>query len=366
MEPVFQLDNMPGSAQGFPTENELDSDKGTGIELYKCPFCGLVQLLSEPVSYYKDVIRASGISEEMKAFRREQYRNFIEEFDLQHKKILELGAGCGEYMEIMREVAGDYVYGIEHKPESVDACLRKNLPVFRCYIDQEDIVLANGPFSAFYIMNFLEHVPYPDIFLAGIYHNLEENAVGIVEVPNFDMILQENMYSELISDHLMYFTMDSLRNILEINGFEVLSCNVVWYDYILSAIVRKKGVTKLDDFYKQKDYIYKQIHSYIEDRKRYGKIAVWGAGHQALANLAVLDMKQDISYVIDSAPFKQNKFTPATHIPIVAPDVLCQGEIKTVIIMAGGYSDEIAQIIDTQYKGVEAVILRGNGLEEMK
>ena len=49
-----------------------------------------------------------------------------------------------------------------------------------------------------------------------------------------------------------------------------------------------------------------------------GPVAVWGASHQALTLLA-LARATNVAYVVDSAPFKQGRLTPATHLRVVAP-----------------------------------------------
>ena len=84
---LLQYRNMPKSAQFFPTEGELATEHGIDILLKQCPYCGLIQAMGEPVSYYRDVIRATSVSGEMREFREEQYKNWVEEFQLTGKKI---------------------------------------------------------------------------------------------------------------------------------------------------------------------------------------------------------------------------------------------------------------------------------------
>ena len=77
---------------------------------------------------------------------------------------------------------------------------------------------------------------------------LNEGGIGIVEVPNFDMMLKNNLFTEFINDHLFYFTKDTLASTLERNGFEVLKCENVWHDYIISATVKKRKTLDLSFF----------------------------------------------------------------------------------------------------------------------
>jgi len=70
--------------------------------------------------------------------------------------------------------------------------------------------------------------------------------------------------------------------------------------------------------------------------------------------------------VVDSAPFKQGKYTPATHLPIVAPDVLDADPVDAVIVIAASYSDEVARIVRQKYPRVRHIaIVREDGLQEV-
>jgi hypothetical protein len=70
---------------------------------------------------------------------------------------------------------------------------------------------------------------------------------------------------------------------------------------------------------------------------------------------------------VDSANFKQNKYTPGTRLLIKNPESLRTDCPKAVVIMAAAYSDEVFETLNQQYPLVEHVaILRGNALEVVK
>ena len=119
----------------------------------------------------------------------------------------------------------------------------------------------------------------------------------------------------------------------------------------------------ISDFYDYQTKITTRINEYI-DRFTPGNVAVWGAGHQALAIISMCKIASKIKYIVDSAPFKQGKLTPATHIPVVSPDTLCDDPVDAVIIMAASYSDEVAGILHERFKDkFRVAILREAGLE---
>lgn len=361
---LLHFEKMPKAAQFLPDAESLAQDKGVDLDVYQCDGCGLVQISNEPVPYCKEVVRAAAFSEEMKAFRREQFGVFVQKYALQGKKLLEIGCGRGEYLALLQE-AGMEAHGVEYGEDSVRHCVDNGLQVTRGFVDSVDYSLDQAPFDAFAVLNFLEHWPDPNASLSGIAHNLREGGIGLVEVPNFDMILRKNLFTEFISDHIFYFTRETLETTLRLNGFEVIEYSEVWYGYIISAVVRKRSACDVSPFDQTRQRRKAEIDGYMQ---RYGGngVAIWGAGHQALATIALLGLAGEIKYVVDSAPFKQNKFTPASHIPIAAPDRLKTDPVGAVIVMAASYSDEVAKTIRQRFgDAIEVAILRDFGLERV-
>jgi SAM-dependent methyltransferase len=353
---------MPAVAQYLPDSKSLGSDKGVDLEVCQCSGCGLVQLSNNPVPYYREVIRATSFSEEMRKFRLSQFGSLIQKFSLKGKNIIEIGCGRGEYLSLMQQCGLD-AYGLEHSPNSVAQCKNDGLKISKGFVENGDYRIDNAPFDAFFMMNYLEHLPDPNAVLRGICNNVVDDAVGIIEVPNFDMILRRKLFSEFVGDHLCYFTRETLNTTLRLNGFEIIECNEVWYDYIISAIVKKREKLNLSHFNDFQEKIKNEIQEYVA-RFKHKKVAIWGAGHQAFAVISLAELSDKIEFVIDSAVFKQGKYTPATHIPIVSPDNLKTNAIDAVIVMAAGYSNEVATILRKKYDNkMHIAILRDYGLE---
>lgn len=359
---LLRYENMPQAAQFLPDASELENEKGVGLEVCQCSGCGLVQLNNEPVPYYKEVIRAAAFSEEMRDFRLKQFQKLVDSYSLGGKKIIEIGCGRGEYLSLMRQCGAD-AFGLEFSDDSVKECVKKCLKVRKGFIDRPEYPLNDAPFDAFIILNYLEHLPDVNATLSGIHGNLTEDAIGLVEVPNFDMIVRNRLFSEFIGDHLFYFTTETLKTALCLNGFEVLKCAAVWHDYIISTVVRKRRRTDLSVFGQQQAHLKTELQIYISrfpDRK----VAIWGAGHQALAVMSLTGIAAQVRYVVDSATFKQGKYTPATHVQIVPPEHLVTDPVDAVIVMAAGYSDEVVRIIRQKYdRSINIAILRDFGLE---
>ncbi len=353
---------MPCAAQTFPDATNLVDDHGQDLDLYECTMCGLLQISARPVPYYREVIRAVAFSPEMRKFRLEQLATWIDHHALRGKHILEIGCGKGEYLELLG-TAGACATGLEYAISSVADCRRRGLNVLRGFLARPGQRLPAPAFDGFICLNFMEHWPKPVDTLRAIGNNITPNAIGLIEVPNYDMIVREGLFSEFILDHLCYFTRETFRFALQKAGFSVLKMESVWHDYVLSAVVQKRPTTDFSSLTHRRNNITRELHEFIA-RFPPRSVAVWGAGHQALAVLAIAGLNEKIRYVVDSAPFKQGKFTPATHLPIVAPGHLIEEPAAAIIVMAAAYSDEVARLIREHHQlDIPVAILRSDSLE---
>ena len=361
--PLLTLDNMPASAQHMPDAQGVKEDRGLTLDLCQCMGCGLVQFDCEPVDYYRDVIRAGGFSKTMVELRRYQYKHLIDSYHLEGKKFIEVGCGQGEFLKVLSEFPVE-VHGIEHDPHLVELARAQGLDVTEGFTETEDTRFAGGLYDVFLSFNFLEHQPDPSTMLQAIYRNLEDDAMGLITVPSFEYIMDHNSYYELIRDHLAYYTFETLTPLLERNGFLVEECEVINRD-TLSVIVKKRPQMDTENLLECYVNLKREMESYMKYLDAWDKkVAIWGASHQGFTLAATTKLGEKARYIIDSAPFKQGKFAPASHLPIVGPDHFHEHPVDAIIITAPGYTDEIAASIRQKFgTAVEIRAMRSNHLE---
>mgnify|MGYP002229339719 FL=1 len=361
--PLLTLDNMPASAQHMPDAQGVKEDRGLTLDLCQCMGCGLVQFDCEPVDYYRDVIRAGGFSKTMVELRRYQYKHLIDSYHLEGKKFIEVGCGQGEFLKVLSEFPVE-VHGIEHDPHLVELARAQGLDVTEGFTETEDTRFAGGLYDVFLSFNFLEHQPDPSTMLQAIYRNLEDDAMGLITVPSFEYIMDHNSYYELIRDHLAYYTFETLTPLLERNGFQVEECEVINRD-TLSVIVRKRPQMDTENLLECYVNLKREMETYMKYLDAWDKkVAIWGASHQGFTLAATTKLGEKARYIIDSAPFKQGKFAPASHLPIVGPDHFHEHPVDAIIITAPGYTDEIAASIRQKFgTAVEIRAMRSNHLE---
>lgn len=361
--PLISFNNMPASAQDIPDAEDMKEDKGITLKLYQCPRCSLVQLDATPVHYYKNVIRAGGGSSTMKELRKAEYKDFIERFNLHGKKILEVGCGQGEFLSMWKDFDVQCI-GIENSSKLVAQGKEKGLNIIHGYMDNPELKLKEGPFDAFCQFNFLEHQPRPNEMLQAIYNNLTEEGVGLITVPSLEYILVHNGYYELIRDHLAYYSESSLKLLFENNGFDVVSLKTVNRD-THEIQVRKRKQINLSDWITGYEKLKEDIVEFINYNG--GKTAIWGASHQGFTLIPSMHLEPFVKCIIDSAPFKQGRYAPASHIPIVSPIEFSKAPTKSIIIVAPGYTEEIYGYIRKEF-GTDIIVatLRSDSLEILR
>lgn len=393
-EPLLVLNQMPASAQDIPAANELKEDRGISLKLHRCQSCGLVQFDCRPVPYYKDVIRSGGFTSTMVELRRRQFGRLIETYGLKGKKFIEAGCGQGEFLSVLQEFPVE-AYGIEHNADLAEAAAKRGLSVWQQFAEDESTLLSDsfpgikGPFDVFLSFNFLEHQPEPVKMLRCLSRNLTPAGMGLITVPSLEYILEHGGYYELIRDHLAYYTFDTLRFVLNQAGFEVLEEELVNRDTLSVTVRKREAAGKMGEeagrasvfgafsgssidsgiagFVKSREDLNREIDGLLLELKEEGRsLAIWGASHQGFTLAATTGLKDGARYMIDSAPFKQGRFAPASHIPIVAPEHFKEAPVDAVLIVAPGYTEEIAGLIKDNFGGgVDILILRSRHLERL-
>lgn len=364
LDPVLRLEGMPKAAQYYPEKNEFATDKGITLTMWQCSGCGLVQHNMKPVEYFREVITAASLSEKSRSSRLDQMKEFAERFGLAGKKVLDIGTGKGEMVDVLKE-AGFQATGIEASLKSVNIGKAAGRDMLYGYIG--DIgVIAGRPYDAFTLLNYLEHLPKPGAVIRNIYNNTTANAIGYVTVPNFGYLLKTKAFYEFVADHISYFTRSTLTYVFEANGFDVLDCRIINNENDIAAIVKKKEALDLFEGYERVNFLIENLLGIIIDYElKDKKVAVWGAGHRTLALLALANINDiKIKYVVDSAKFKQGKFTPVSHLRIVPPEHLKEDKVDLVIVMVPGlYPSEVLKTLKHMEVGAEIAVLRENKIE---
>ena len=218
-------------------------------------------------------------------------------------------------------------------------------------------------------------MPEPTKVLNIINNNLSTNGLGLVTVPNFDFLLKTKCFYEFVPDHLSYFTKETISNIFLNCGFIIKEISLINNENDILVIVEKSKKSKEINFKKPKainlssgiaeiESLKIELKSLVQKYKDQNKkIAIWGAGHRTLALLSISNLVE-IEYIVDSAKFKQGKYSPVMHTKIFSPEILKKNEIDLLIVMVPGiYPDEVIKTAKNMNLKADIAKSRNNKIE---
>ena len=329
---IIEIGNFPKAAQNLPNKQQLKDDFPVVLGVCECADCGLVQLKNEPVDYYRDVITAATLSPIARQTISAELAEILP-LGAEGKTAFEVGSARGGFLKLLKDVGLEPV-GLEHNAESVEFARASGLEVIEGYL--LDGVKTERTFDFIFCNNFMEHQPQIKNFISSLKDFLAPDGVLYISVPNLDRIVEKNCIYEFVTDHLVYFSANTLRRALEMNGLEVVRQYSKNNENDLVVIARNRSANNFKNANEFVEKIGLSIKNKINEAKKHGtKVVVWGAGHRTLALLSIQNITK-IDYVVDNASFKQGRFTPITHQKIYPPERLLEDTNVAVIIMLPG------------------------------
>lgn len=340
--PSLTIDPAPSGAQHFGASSDEAVRRSIALVIVECTGCGLVQSASVPVEGYRRAITAAGVSSPMRAHRLDQARRLAGLSRRGGDRIALIGCGNGYELPILAE-AGFIAEGIESG--GAPAGYTGSWPVRDAY-PEFGRSLPGAPFGAFACYNFLEHAADPRGFLMAIGASLTDGGVGVVEVPNYARQRADGRAADYVADHLSYFDANTLRAMLTVSSFDVLSVTEVRGGENIEAMVCRRPASSLAADGELLRTAQAAVRDFFSSWAARGTPAVaWGASHQALTLLSGSLDEGRPRAVLDSASFKHGVFAPATGIPIVAPSATALAGAGAVLVIASGYEVEIARTL---------------------
>lgn len=223
-----------GSSSLVQLTNQLRN--GPGVVMF-CSTCGLGMLekkLSNTKEYYdKNYRKTHGPTINKVSSYKENFESYV---NCQNQRIellrpwltgesslLEVGCSTGHFLYNVKNLVGEVV-GVDYDSGAADyASEICDCKTFGCGLDETDLGLES--FDVVCAIQTMEHVEDPIGFVNLLGKYLKPNGILYIEVPNlYDPLLSvflaprySNFYFH--EAHILYFTTDSLLNVLKCAGF---------------------------------------------------------------------------------------------------------------------------------------------------
>jgi len=360
-ETVINFQKYPDTISNLFSSPEAAVKGVTQISFLKCKCCNHIQISEDmPQSFYDEYVMTVSHSKKMNDFQNEQADFFISRFNLAGKKVLEVGCGDGNFLEILVKRGCD-AQGNEPSRPFRELALKRGLKVDSHFVN-EDYKNPDAPFDAIVSREVMEHVPDPINFLRNIRKFLAEDGVVLIEIPNGEKMLRESRYYDLFPDHLSYFTKETLTLAMLLSGFKDVEIYCGMDEEFIYATAKNNilNTEDLNNAFQSISHDFKQLTS------TYSYIIVWGAGGKGIATLGSLEDASKIKYVVDADTFKQGKYLPSSGL-LVKPveELFKDAKVDALVITNLAYLDEVIKILRVNNFSKKVFALSKNGLSEI-
>ena len=113
---------------------------------------------------------------------KSDFKRIIEKWIPQNAKVLDLGCGDGDLLEHLKNSKNVNGFGIEIDISKANECLRRNIPVMQCDIDEGIREFNDLDFDVTIMANSIQCLKNPNLALQNI---LNISNKCIVTLPNF-------------------------------------------------------------------------------------------------------------------------------------------------------------------------------------
>ncbi|MBI4117377.1 MAG: methyltransferase domain-containing protein [Parcubacteria group bacterium] len=261
--------------------------------------------------------------------------------------VVEMGSNDGIMLEAWKEL-GVRAIGVEPSKNVADVSKSRGHEVIDKFMNEAvaDEILSRGKVSLVFGANVSCHIEGLEDYLKAVTKVIGRDGVFVFEDPYFMDIVEKTSYDQIYDEHVWYFTISFINNMLKPLGYHVFDC-----DYIevhggeLRMYVGHKDthpakpsvavwLAKEKDLEKNLEVLGQNIKKskirlleILNNVKKEGKaICGFAATSKATTVFNYCGIGPDlIPFVTDTTPIKQGKYYPGVHIPVVSQEVFEEG-----------------------------------------
>jgi len=370
----IDLVNSPLSNSNLTKEQLNEPELFYPLKLYVCNNCFLVQIdeykksseiFNEKYAYF------SSFSKTWLEHAKNYVEIVIERFNLnKYSYVVEIGSNDGYLLQYFQKFNIPCL-GIEPASNTAAVAKERGIDVIKDYFGSSLAKkLANQNKKADLLLgnNVLAHIPEINDFVQGLKILLSDNGVITMEFPHLMQLIENNQFDTIYHEHFSYYSFITVKSIFESHGIEIFDVDQIpthggslriyakhEEDKTKKISSNVKNLTDLEiskkmntiEYYKnfqdKANKIKYDLQQFLIKQKLNGKIvAAYGAAAKGNTLLNYCGIKKDlINFVADASPYKQGKYLPGSHIPIVNEKKIKEVKPDFVIILPWNIKDEI-------------------------
>ncbi|MDQ6763127.1 MAG: class I SAM-dependent methyltransferase [Bacteroidota bacterium] len=375
LEHVFiDLNNSPAS-NSFLTKDQLNEPETFyPLKVFTCTNCFLVQVDEYKKSdaiFNNEYVYFSSYSTSWLAHSKAYVKKMIERFRFDNNSlVIELASNDGYLLQYFKEQQIP-VLGIEPTANTAEVAIQKSIETV---VDFFGVKLANklseeGRKADLLLgNNVLAHVPDIVDFVKGMKILLKDSGIITMEFPHLMQLINNNQFDTIYHEHFSYLSLYTVKQIFESAGLVIFDVDEIpthggslrifashknnaeqGISENVQVVLEKElshGIDKIEYYegFQQKALKAKidLLQFLIDQKNENKKVVAYGAAAKGNTLLNYCGIKNDlIEFVVDANPNKQNKFSPASHIPVVAESEIKKAKPDFILILPWNLKTEI-------------------------
>lgn len=366
----FEEGNVPtNSCLLLDDPNEASEFPRGELKIAFCDSCGFVTntaFTPGQAEYSQRYEETQGFSPRFMAFATDLAEQWVKDYDLANKTVLEIGCGKGEFLVEMAKAGAGHCIGIDpgvHAERWDDDEFGSKIEWIADFYDERythidaDVIICR---------HTLEHIPNVAEFMTTIRKSIGDrpDTVMLFELPDVQRVLDEVAFWDMYYEHCSYFSLGSLGRLFRQTGFEVVELSLEYDDQYLLIGARPSSVpaageplAEEEDLQKLRDGVahfrtgYDKLvgdwRTRLEElRANDGTAVIWGSGSKGVSFISNLNLSGEVAAAVDINPHKWGKFMVGSNHEIVAPDKLKEIDPELVVVMNPIYLEEIGADIN--------------------
>ncbi|MGN6400393.1 MAG: methyltransferase domain-containing protein [Flavisolibacter sp.] len=375
----IDLGNSPASNSFLTKEQLNEPETFYPLKVYTCSNCFLVQIdeYKKSDSIFDDqYVYFSSYSKSWLAHAKNYTEMMVERFSYTSaSQIMEIASNDGYLLQYFKE-KNIPVLGIEPTTNTAEVAIGKGIETVTRFFGTvlaKELAAAGKKADLLLGNNVLAHVPNIVDFVAGMKIILKENGIITMEFPHLMQLVENNQFDTIYHEHFSYLSFYTVKQIFESQGLSIFDVDEIpthggslriYAKHVedtskqitpkVAAMLQEelsKGMNTPSYYsnFQKKAFAVKLsfIDFLITQRKADKKVAAYGAAAKGNTLLNYCGVKNDlIDYVVDANPNKQNKWLPASHIPVVDEQYLKKMKPDCVVVFPWNIKEEIIKQLD--------------------
>jgi SAM-dependent methyltransferase len=338
-----------------------------------CEKCFLVQLeeFVAPGDIFSEYAYFSSYSDSWVAHAKRYAEGMCERFGIGAKsKVMEIASNDGYLLQHF-VARGVPVLGIEPAANVAKVAIEKGIPSEVKFFGRETatyVAATHGRPDLLLGNNVLAHVPDLNDFVGGMKILLAPGGVITMEFPHLYQLMKHNQFDTIYHEHFSYFSFVTVEKVFAAHGITLFDVEEIdthggslriygrhtddSAKAVSSRLVELRNreiaegfttVERYDSFTQQVMETKRDILRFLVEAKAAGKkIVGYGAPGKGNTLLNYCGIRIDfLDFTVDRNPYKQDKYTPGTHIPILAPEAIREARPDYIFILPWNLRKEI-------------------------